>query len=120
MNHVVLVGHLSSAPQVRTLASGSELWSLEVSTPGADGTRWSVPVAWFDPPSAPSWSPGDEVVVVGAVRRRFYRTAAGTQSRTEVVASSVTHRRNGRRWRRALRTEAERLGAAAAGELPSR
>ncbi|MFZ4720760.1 MAG: single-stranded DNA-binding protein [Ilumatobacteraceae bacterium] len=119
MNHVVLIGHLSSTPQVRTLTSGSELWSLEVSTAADDGTTWSVPVAWFDPPTPPAWEVGDEVVVVGGVRRRFFQTTAGTQSRTEVVASSVTPKRASRTWRKLLRQHAERLGATSAGEVRS-
>lgn len=119
MNHVVLVGLLTSTPQHRILTSGAVLWSLEVSTMGADGTRWSVPVAWFDPPMPLECSMGDEVVVIGAVRRRFFRGAQGTQSRTEVVASSVTPLVDRRRCRRLLRAAAERLGAAATGELPS-
>jgi hypothetical protein len=32
---------------------------------------------------------GDAVVVLGYVRRRFFRVAATTQSRTEVVAARV-------------------------------
>jgi single-strand DNA-binding protein len=31
----------------------------------------------------------EEVVVLGRVRRRFFRTGGGTQSRTEVVADQV-------------------------------
>lgn len=118
MNHVVLRGHLSSAPVSRHLASGSVLWSLEVTTPTDDGA-WSVPVAWFDPPVEPVFTVGDDVVVVGAVRRRFFRGAAGTQSRTEVVAAEVLPVSARRRVQRALERAAERLGAAAGGELRS-
>jgi single-strand DNA-binding protein len=32
---------------------------------------------------------GDEVVVVGTVRRRFFRAGGATQSRTEVLADKV-------------------------------
>ena len=118
MNHVVLRGHLSSTPVSRELASGSVLWSLEVTTPTEEGA-WSVPVAWFDPPSEPVFAVGDEVVVVGAVRRRFYRGAAGTQSRTEVVAAEVLPVTARRKVQRAIERAAERLGAAASGELRS-
>lgn len=118
MNHVVLRGHLSSAPVSRELASGALLWSLEVTTPTDEGA-WSVPVAWFDPPSKPVLGVGDEVVVVGAVRRRFYRGGAGTQSRTEVVATEVLAVTARRKVQRALERAAERLGAAANGELRS-
>lgn len=87
-NVVVLCGRLSSAPQWRELASGSVLWTLEVTTQGDRGAA-SVPVAWFDPAVEPSFETGDEVYVVGEVRRRFFRGANGTQSRTEVVATEV-------------------------------
>ena len=89
MNIVVLRGVLSSAPVLRDLASGSRLLSLEVTTRDLEGRAASVPVAWFDPPAATSLSEGDEVVVEGAVRRRFFRTGAVTASRTEVVATAV-------------------------------
>ena len=89
MNIVVLRGVLSSAPSVRELSSGSVLVSLELTTRDAEGQASSVPVAWFDPSAGCSFSSGDEVVVAGSVRRRFFRTAVGTQSRTEVVAIEV-------------------------------
>lgn len=88
INVVVLAGRLSSAPVERVLASGSVLWSLEVTTETDDGTC-SVPVVWFDPPSPPAFEAGDAVLVQGTVRRRFFRSAGGTQSRTEVRADEV-------------------------------
>lgn len=88
-NLVVLSGRLSSDPVIRELASGSVLCTLEVTTPSATGAAASVPVAWFDPPGEVSFVGGDAVVVVGEVRRRFFRGAVGTQSRTEVVAGAV-------------------------------
>ncbi|MFM2077429.1 MAG: hypothetical protein RJA49_1319 [Actinomycetota bacterium] len=118
MNHVLLLGRLSSAPQERALASGSVLWSLELTTDTPDGA-WSVPVAWFDPPSPVAFTTGDEVMVVGSVRRRFFRGAGGTQSRTEVVAAEVVAATAKRKMQRVLRREAERLGAALGGELRS-
>ena len=48
MNVVIIRGTLSSAPVARTLASGTAMLSLEVSTI-VDGATVSVPVAWFDP-----------------------------------------------------------------------
>ena len=89
MNIVLLQGTLSSDPVVRTLASGSTLWSLELTTV-VDGVNVSVPVAWFDPPaSAAQWVAGNALLVSGTVRRRFYRSGGITQSRTEVVATEV-------------------------------
>ena len=110
MNVVVLSGRLSSDPQRRELASGSVLWSLEVSTETDRGIA-SVPVAWFDPRTEPDWTSGDEVVVVGEARRRFFRGAAGTQSRTEVVASDVALLRQRARVRRLIERGCVALGA---------
>jgi single-strand DNA-binding protein len=65
------------------------LVELDVTTRGEGGSS-SVPVAWFDPgPLADSLQQGDGVVVVGHVRRRFFRSGGATQSRTEVVAQLV-------------------------------
>ena len=85
MNIVVLSGHLSSDPVVRELESGSVLMNCELTT-RVNEVANSVPLVWFDPPkSAAALVAGDEVAVVGTVRRRFYRAGASTQSRTEVV-----------------------------------
>jgi hypothetical protein len=47
-------------------------------------------VSWFEPGAlVDSLQRGDAVLVVGYVRRRFFRAAAVTQSRTEVVAQRV-------------------------------
>lgn len=118
MNHVLLTGRLSSAPQHRELASGSSLWSLELTTDTPEGAC-SVPVAWFDPPGEPAFVAGDEVVVLGSVRRRFFRTATGTQSRTEVVASDVVAATAKRKVAAVLRRATERLGAMVGGEVRS-
>lgn len=118
MNSVVLRGRLSSDPQARELASGSVLWSFEITTSTDEGA-WSVPVAWFDPPSVPSFAMGDDVVVRGGVRRRFFRTAAGTQSRTEVVAVDIVSAGAKRKVQRLVEREIERLGAMAGGAVPS-
>lgn len=88
MNIVVLSGALSSDPKQRTLPSGDELTSYEVSTETADGVA-SVPVAWFNPSRPPAVAKGDRVTVVGHARRRFFRAAGGAASRTEVVAVVV-------------------------------
>ena len=101
MNVVILRGSLSSAPQSRDLPSGSVVWTLEVTTPTETGNL-SVPVAQFDPVRAPEFAPGDSVVVVGEVRRRFFRAGASTQSRTEVVASEIVPARAVARARKAV------------------
>jgi single-strand DNA-binding protein len=87
MNIVVIQGTLSSDPVERTLPSGETLTSLEVTTRSDGEVARSVPVVVAR--STPSLSGGDEVVVVGSVRRRFFRAAGATQSRTEVEARTV-------------------------------
>lgn len=89
MNIVVLQGKLSRAPEERQLRE-SVLATYEVTTRGADGAAVTAPVVWFDPPTT-AWQleADDEVTIVGAVRRRFFRSNGRTESRTEVVASTV-------------------------------
>ena len=110
MNVVYLQGHLSSDPVLRELSSGSRLLSLEVSTSTDAGTA-NVPVAWFDPPAIPDWGAGVDVVVRGVVKRRFYRGAAGTQSRTEVVATEVCEISKRRQAQRVLERAVQALDA---------
>jgi single-strand DNA-binding protein len=89
MNIVVLQGKLSRAPEDRQLRE-SVLATYEVTTRDQDGPAITAPVVWFDPPAA-AWKldAGDEVMVVGEVRRRFFRSNGRTESRTEVVARAV-------------------------------
>lgn len=101
MNVVVLQGSLSSDPVARTLASGSVLVSLELTT-AVDGASVSVPVAWFDPPIEVAFAAGEALVVVGTVRRRFFRSNGLTHSRTEVVATAVVPAGRRRQVRTAL------------------
>src|SRR5205085_8937307 len=90
MNVVAVMGRLSRPAEERVLPSGGRLLQLEVTVP-RDGERSeTVPVVVFDPPAAAcSLDVDEEVILVGRVRRRFFRTANGTQSRTEVVADKV-------------------------------
>ena len=73
----------------------------------------SVPVVWFDPPKrAAEMDTGTLVTVTGRVRRRFFRTAGGTRSRTEVVAELVVPARQRVRTQRALDQVCESLAEA--------
>lgn len=90
MNVVLLRGRLSSEPRSIDLPSGDHLVRWEVTT-DVDGRKLTVPVAWFEPPrSALAIGEGDEVVVLGRIRRRFFRAGGGTVSETEVVATAAT------------------------------
>ncbi|MEM9467249.1 MAG: hypothetical protein AAGA90_17885 [Actinomycetota bacterium] len=101
-NLVVLHGILSSDPRTRTLPSGDELISYEITTETDDG-RASVPVVWFSPRRPPAVHTGDTVVAIGVVRRRFFRAGAAAMSRTEVVADLVA-RPHSRTVQRAIDT----------------
>ncbi|HZQ26829.1 MAG TPA: single-stranded DNA-binding protein [Acidimicrobiales bacterium] len=110
LNLAVVQGRLSRAPEERVLPSGDRLVSLELSVLGTHQPTESVPVAW---PKAPSnitmLEPGTHVLVRGRVRRRFFRAAGFTQSRTEVVAEVVVPVRHARKVAKLLDQAAERL-----------
>ncbi|HEX5267443.1 MAG TPA: single-stranded DNA-binding protein [Acidimicrobiales bacterium] len=112
MNVVVIAGRLSGPPAEKVLPSGTRIMSMQVTVAGGTGRADSVPVAWFDPPAvAVELDEGDEVVVLGRVRRRFFRAGAGTQSRTEVVADRVIPARRAASVRTALAAAVERLAS---------
>jgi hypothetical protein len=66
---------------------------------------------WFDPPDT-AWQleAGDDVTVVGEVRRRFFRSNGRTDSRTEVVASTVVPSRRKAQAARAIERAIAELG----------
>lgn len=102
----VLVGTLSSDPVEQTLPSGSVLLRYEV-TVRDRAPADTVPVAWVDPRRPPALAVGDRVVVVGRVRRRFFRAGGATRSATEVLATSVSRPRSTSAARAALAQAAE-------------
>lgn len=106
-NLTIVVGTLSRAPERRTLPSGETVLALEVSIRSDQGAAESVPVAWYDAPvAAERWAPGDQVLVSGRTRRRFFRVQGVTQSRTEVVATVVLPTRRAAAARSALEAAA--------------
>lgn len=98
-NLTILRGIVTSEPKVRALPSGSTVTNVEVTTRGEAVTA-SVPVVVHDRPAGVAT--GDEVVVVGHVRRRFFRAGGVTQSRTEVVANRIVPARRARTAARAI------------------
>lgn len=87
-NLVVLRGRVSVEPTHRQLASGAVVVQFDLAVAESTGTS-TVPVAWIDPPTTRIPAVEQEVVVLGSVRRRFFRAGGTTQSRTEVVAEQV-------------------------------
>ncbi len=110
MNVVILHGRLSRPAQLRVLPSGDRLVSLNVSIRQPDAGTEGVPVVWHQAPAAAeSLDVDQEVVVVGRVRRRFFRAGGSTQSRTEVVAEAVIPARQSKRARAAVAAARNRL-----------
>lgn len=118
-NVVALVGRLARPPEFKELPSGDRLVTYEV-TVARDGERAEgVPVVWFGAPlSAVDHDVDDAVVIVGRVRRRFYRAGGATQSRTEVVADTVVAARQAKRAAAALESARARLTTQMAGGMP--
>lgn len=107
MNVVVLIGTLSRAPETRALpatsALGAEVLTFDLAVEGPDGRTESVPVSCIDPTAVvAALGGGDEVVVTGRVRRRFFRVGGVTQSRTDVPAEQVVPTRQVKRSGAAL------------------
>ena len=98
MNVVALRGRLARPAEQRVLPSGEVLVAYEVTIPRPGQRAETVPVVWVNAPArATEFDTDDQVVVVGRVRRRFFRTGGGTGSRTEVVADAVVPARQAKR-----------------------
>lgn len=113
-NLALLRGPIAGEQVSRDLPSGVTVVQFDVSTTIADGDRSkkvSVPVSWVDPPPS-ALAPleaGLEVVVVGTVRRRFFRAGGSTQSRTEVVVDAVVPARRSKQVQMLISDAAARL-----------
>ncbi len=117
INLAIVRGRLTRPAEQRVLPSGDRVMSLELSVSRPGERAESVPVSWADPPaSAADLDADEQVVVVGRVRRRFFRAGGTTQSRTEVVADSVVRARQTKRAKVVLAAAVEQLEAALSGE----
>jgi single-strand DNA-binding protein len=111
LNVAIVRGNCSSPPEVRVLPSEQRLAQLQITT-RVDGRAMSVPVSLIDPPAwLDDLDTGDELIVVGSVRRRFFRAAGSTASRVEIEAEIVCRARDRRRSRRLANRLAEVLEA---------
>lgn len=94
MNVCILQGRLTRPPEQRVVGDGRSLVTYELAVDRSEGGAESVPVVWEGAPAvAVDLDVEAEVVVVGRVRRRWFRSGGATQSRTEVVAEGVVPRR---------------------------
>ena len=100
VNEVRLVGRVSGTPEARELPSGDTVVQLRVVV----GRPHSDRKTQVDTIDVSCWTggarrsalrqhEGDVVEVTGALRRRFYRAGASTQSRYEVEATMVRRHR---------------------------
>ena len=103
LNLAVVRGTVSSPPDVRVLPSKTVLVQLQVTT-RLPAETLSMPVSCWNPSGwVEALEPGDEIVVVGRVRRRFFRAGGATASRVELEADVVAPAGDRRRVRAALR-----------------
>jgi single-stranded DNA-binding protein len=104
VNLSVVCGPCSTAPEIRVLESGTRMATLSVRCPTESGPATSVPVTVWNPPA---WvellEPGDTVIVVGRLRRRFYQRPGGVGSRVDVESELIGRARDRRRIDAALR-----------------
>ncbi len=107
LNLVAIRGIVGTAPVARSLTSGVVMSSCDVTTL-INGKSLSVPVSVAGPLELELGTP---VVVVGSVRRRFFRVGGATQSRTEVTATQVIVATQRRQVAKALATLAEALAS---------
>jgi hypothetical protein len=103
LNLAVVRGEVSSPPDVRVLPSDAVLVQLQVTT-RLESETLSTPIAVWNPAGwVQELEPGTEIVVIGRVRRRFFRAAGATASRVELEADLVAKASDKRRVRAALR-----------------
>ena len=97
-NYVLLRGSLAAEPLLRTLPSGDELCSFRLTVPRPAETSGRARSDSIDCASTRAavrravarCSPGQRLEVAGSLRRRFWRSIAGTPaSRYEVEVSDV-------------------------------
>ena len=102
LNEVHLAGRVGSEPEERELPSGYLVVTLRLVVPRGAARR-SPRGATVDAIDVSCWTaatrrsalrlrPNDQAVVDGSLRRRFFRTGGGVQSRYEVEAVKVRRR----------------------------
>lgn len=99
-NEVRLCGRLSGRVEVRTLPSGDDVavWRLVVTRTGVRvGGVDTIDCESYAPRvirTAARWPDGEIVAVDGSLRRRFWQTPGGAQSRYSVDVSAARRARS--------------------------
>jgi single-strand DNA-binding protein len=115
INLVTLEGQLARPAQQRVLPSGTLMVNMELTVRRDHERAETVPLSWPDPPAWASTLDAEaSVVVVGRVRRRFFKAGGATQSRTEVVVTAMVPASSIKRARAALAKASAEIEAAAA------
>jgi len=110
MNLTIVSGIVRGAPVHHNLPAGESATSFDVQ---AEAQRELVPITSV---GACPVSDGDEIVVIGRTRKRFWRVGERNQARTEVVAEVVIPRRQRARVRRAVASTCDEVATALAHE----
>lgn len=99
VNVGIVVGMCSGEPEIRELSSGTVVANLSLRSTARGGETTSVPVTVWEPPAwLETVSAGEELAVLGAIRRRFYKLiSGGTGSRVDVEAELVVRTSDRRR-----------------------
>lgn len=113
LNLAVVLGVVSSEPTSRMLPSGDEVHSYEVTVREEGVAAATVPVVLVGAAPPKGVGAGDAVLVVGRVRRRFFRAGGATASRTELVADRIVPLRRRAGVAAAVVAARERLGVLA-------
>lgn len=123
LNLVVLRGDLEHEITLRDLPSGGTVAQFDLTTRSMVADRsvtTSLPVVVHDPTVAllDDLRAGGAFVIVGRVKRRFFRVGGATQSRTEVVAESAIPARRRKQVARVIGAAIEDLTGMIASGVP--
>lgn len=78
VNVSIVWGECTASPEVRELESGSRVAAFPLRVRSGEAAATSVPITVWEPAGwVEELAAGDQVVVVGRVRRRFFRSSAG-------------------------------------------
>lgn len=84
-NQAVVIGELVQGPERKDLPSGTSVVSFSLTVRAEGEKTTSVPLSWFDPPKrVDRWKPGDHLLAIGPIVRRFYQAGGVTASRTDI------------------------------------